>query len=41
MQSPRLFMLTLGALALGASIEPMTEPTAGPVVPPAQSTPGR
>lgn len=41
MQSPRLFMLTLGALALGASTGSATEKTAGPVVPPAQSTPGR
>jgi hypothetical protein len=42
MQSPRLFMLTLGALALGAPTGPATEMTAGPVVPPAQSsTPGR
>jgi hypothetical protein len=41
MQSPRLFMLSLGALALGASTGPATETTAGAVVPPAQSTPAR
>ena len=41
MQSPRLFMLTLGALALGASNAPPTETAPGPVVPPAQSTPER
>jgi hypothetical protein len=41
MQSPRIFILTLGALALGASTGPVPETTAGPVVPPAQSTPDR
>ena len=41
MHSPRLFMLTLGALALDASTGRSTERTAGPVVPPAQSTPER
>ena len=41
MQPPRLFMLTLGALALGASNAPPTEAAPGPVVLPAQSTPER
>ncbi|MFL5495450.1 MAG: hypothetical protein ACJ8DC_13795 [Gemmatimonadales bacterium] len=41
MHSPRLFMLTLGALALGASTGPATTTPPEPAVPPAQSTPDR
>jgi hypothetical protein len=41
MQSPRLFLLTLGALALGASNVPVTETTSAPDAPPPQLAPGR
>ena len=41
MQPPRLFMLTLGALALGDSNGPPTQTTSAPDVAPAQSAPER
>jgi hypothetical protein len=41
MQSPRLFLLTLGALTLGAANGPATETTTGPDVTPPQTAPGR
>jgi hypothetical protein len=39
MQPPRLFLLTLGALALGASNLPATGTTSAPVAPPPQPAP--
>jgi hypothetical protein len=41
MQSPRLFLLTLGALTLGAPNRPTAETTSTPDIPPPQSTPER
>jgi hypothetical protein len=41
MQSPRLFLLTLGALSLGATNGPVTEPRSGPDVPAPPSAPER
>ncbi|HEX3232763.1 MAG TPA: hypothetical protein VHR41_01110 [Gemmatimonadales bacterium] len=41
MQSPRLFLLTLGALTLSASSGPAGETTSSPEVPPSQTTSGR
>ena len=41
MQPPRLFLLTLGALTLGAPNQPTAETTPAPDVPSPQSTPER
>jgi hypothetical protein len=41
MQTPRLFLLTLGALALSASSGQAGETTSSPEVPPSETVPGR
>jgi hypothetical protein len=41
MQSPQLFLLTLGALTLSAPNGPASETTSGAEVPPSQTPSGR